>query len=167
MRSPRLPSYKACSAVLNALELLNQSTRNISMNENLLSNNQKIFSIKYEKTEQLLVLKLALLPYFTILRQMMVHDTCSRASLTRVSQVKNFCKINIDTQSLLVHFLVVIEDKVIQQRWLRKIAQKCLLAYFCTREIKEKRNKTVVFVFWSNFMRNFTRATFWEISSKL
>ena len=58
MCSPRLPSYKACSAVLNTLELLNhilrlleeqrvtvvQSTSNISMNENLCTLRSQIHS---------------------------------------------------------------------------------------------------------------------------
>ena len=75
------------------------------------------------------------------------------------AQMKNFNKINvnIDVLSLLIHFLVLIEDKVTYERWLRrKIAQKCLeictVTYFCIRPNKEREPHNFLFCFvFSNF----------------
>ena len=86
---------------------------------------------------------------------------------------------------LLIHFLRLIEDKVIYKRCRlrREIAQKCLgilfLSYnlhsFASDQIREESSKIYFLFFWSDFQQlcfqeatfDSFRGTFWEIAGNL
>ena len=117
-----------------------------------------------EISKQLLVLKLTFLSYFTMSQQTIYEFPVKKgAQSSPLGQImgsgfqRKFKMVDEEGHStiLLAHyiFLVLIEDKVIQQRWLRrKIAQKCLLLLYNLHILASDQKKVL-----------FLRATFEQL----
>ena len=115
-------------------------------------------------SKRLLVLKLTFLSYFTMSQQTIYEFPVKKgAQSSPLGQImgsgfqRKFKMVDEEGHStiLLAHyiFLVLIEDKVIQQRWLRrKIAQKCLLLLYNLHILASDQKKVL-----------FLRATFEQL----
>ena len=181
--------------------------------KNTLANCMRFSSLNYPKiritprnlsdiSEQLLVLKLAFPPYFTMFQQTIYEFTAKKRSqilppgadhgrkitvaglpvsgfqrkFKMVREASHSTDFSLERRRSFNNFIgslhsqAIIEDKVIQQHWLRrKIAQTCLkiLLYFCCTICVFQHQTKKVFAFLSNLSATFvTKATFGCFLSK-